>query len=157
MDRSFIASLVPAAVEHRKKYKLFASVTIAQAALESGWGKTVLARKANNLYGIKGIGPAGTIRMDTWEVVDGKDVSVQAGFKVYHCAEECLEDRARILTTLSRYRAVCWAETPEQQCRAILAGGWATDPAYADKLIKIIDQYDLQQYDVRSEPYPELP
>ena len=155
-QQEFIASLVPTAKEHHKKYNLFASVTIAQAALESAWGQSQLSKKAYNLFGIKGTGPAGFVEMETLEVVKGQNVIVKARFRKYHDYAECLEDRAQILTSLSRYRDVLDAGTAEEQCKALKDGGWATDPAYATKLIQIMNQHGLKKYDVRPGPFRDV-
>lgn len=68
----FISKVAPAAVEDMRKHRVPASLTIAQAILESGWGTSELATKANNLFGIKGTGPAGTYRKVSPEYVDNK-------------------------------------------------------------------------------------
>lgn len=156
-QQAFIQALLPAAQDGQRKHGLFASVTIAQAALESGWGQSGLSKQACNLFGIKGTGPAGSVAMPTWEVINGKRVDTTANFRKYHNYAECLADRAEILTSLSRYRDVLDAGNPEEQCKALKAGGWATDPDYATKLINIIDQYNLRQYDVQPGPFPDVP
>ena len=155
--QEFIAHLAPVVQEEQRKHGLFASVTLAQAALESVWGQSKLAREAHNLFGIKGTGPAGYVEMPTWEVVNGQRVQTTARFRRYHSRAECLEDRSRILTTLSRYRDVREAGTPELQARALQECGWATDPQYAAKIIQIIDQHGLRQYDVPPGPFRDVP
>lgn len=156
-QRDFIDSIAEAARAEQRKHGLFASVTIAQAALESAWGQSKLAREAHNLFGIKGTGPAGYVEMSTWEVVNGQRIQTTARFRRYHSRAECLEDRSRILTTLSRYRDVREAGTPELQARALQECGWATDPKYAEKLINVIMQYGLELYDVPPGPFPDVP
>src|SRR5690606_272983 len=156
-QRDFIESIAEAARAEQRKHRLFASVTIAQAALESAWGQSKLARGANNLFGIKGTGPAGNVEMPTWEVVNGQRVETTARFRRYHSRAECIEDRSRILTTLSRYRDVLEAGTWREQAKALQACGWATDPGYADKLVGIITQWRLEQYDLPPGPFPDVP
>lgn len=63
----FIARLAPVAVQDMRKYGVPASLTLAQAILESNWGTSGLTQKANNLFGIKGTGPAGSVTMQTTE------------------------------------------------------------------------------------------
>lgn len=152
----FIQSLIYAAQEEQRKHNLFASVTIAQAALESAWGKSTLSRQAHNLFGIKGTGPAGYVEMPTWEVVNGERVETTAKFRRYHNRAESIIDRSQILTTLPRYKPVLEAKTPEEQARALQQCGWATDPAYAAKLISIISGYQLDYYDLLG-PFPDVP
>lgn len=155
--RVFIESIAEAARAEQRKHRLFASVTIAQAALESAWGQSKLAREAHNLFGIKGVGPAGYVEMPTWEVVNGQRVQTTARFRRYNSRAECIEDRSRILTTLSRYRDVLEAGTPELQSRALQECGWATDPQYGAKLLAIILQHHLTQYDLSPGPFPDVP
>ncbi len=72
----FIAKIAPFAVEDMRRSKVPASFTISQAALESGWGNSGLTVKANNLFGIKGSGPAGSITVQTTEYVNGRAIKV---------------------------------------------------------------------------------
>ena len=79
----FIALVVEGAQEFQVKTGVFASVTIAQAALETGWGQFIPVDKytgklSYNLFGVKGVGPAGSVTCQTWEVIDGKKVVVDA-------------------------------------------------------------------------------
>lgn len=152
--QEFIRRLAPLAQEEQRKHRLRASVTIAQAALESRWGSSKLAVEANNLFGIKGEGPAGYIELPTTELVEGRWVRTTARFRKYRDWRECLEDRSRILTTLDRYAEVTRAATPEAQAWAIQRGGWATDPAYAEKIITIIRQFGLELCDG---PFTDVP
>nr|PZN44109.1 MAG: hypothetical protein DIU70_02940 [Bacillota bacterium] len=118
-------------------------VQAAQWALESGWGGKFPAdvetgRQSYNLFGIKGQGPAGSVRAWTWEYVNGKKVQVLAEFRAYHSVTEAIEDHARLLNG-ERYAAArqcgsdlrCWVDRIHQ-------AGYATDPEYANKLWSII-------------------
>src|SRR5690606_1028210 len=127
------------------------------AALESAWGKSTLAVQAHNLFGIKGSGPAGFIELPTWEVVNGKRVEIRAKFRRYNNVAECLADRSAILTSLSRYKPVLAARTRHEQARALQDCGWATDPTYAGKLMGIVLQYRLEQYDLPPGPFEDVP
>lgn len=128
---------------------LFPSVIIAQAALESNWGKSTLAAKYNNLFGVK-VGSSWkgkSVNMNTREVLSGKDVVVSSNFRVYPSVQDSILDRNRLITGLSRYGAALSAATPEDQIRAIQAGGYATSPNYADTIISIINQNSLKDWD----------
>jgi flagellum-specific peptidoglycan hydrolase FlgJ len=83
-EAEFISKISPFAVASMRNSKVAASLTIAQAALESGWGSSGLTVKANNLFGIKGSGPAGSITMLTTEYVNGKAMKIQASFRAYN-------------------------------------------------------------------------
>ena len=125
-----------------------ASVTLAQAILESGWGRSGLTRKAFNFFGIKGTGPAGSLTVRTREVVNGRSIYINAAFKAYHNAAESFVDHGKMLRRLSRY-APCfrYRRDPAQFCRELQKAGYATDPHYASALINIIKQYGLARFD----------
>ncbi|TDP71649.1 flagellar assembly peptidoglycan hydrolase FlgJ [Roseateles toxinivorans] len=123
-----------------------ASFMIAQAAHESGWGKREITHKdgtsANNLFGIKAganwKGPVAEVQ--TTEYIDGKPQKVMAKFRAYASTEEGFRDYANLLTGNERYKnVVANAATPESFARGLQKAGYATDPAYADKLTKVIN------------------
>ncbi|HEX9014938.1 MAG TPA: glucosaminidase domain-containing protein [Chloroflexota bacterium] len=148
----FIAVVGPAARDSQRTTAVPASVTIAQAILESEWGRSTLATKGFNLFGIKaqrGPGPAGVINMNTWEVLSGASTIVNDAFRAYHDISESIEDHGRFLRDNARYSsAFKVADDPREFARRIQSAGYATDPAYASKLIRLMDKYDLYQYDL---------
>lgn len=147
----FIAAVGAAAQRSRKVTGVPASVTVAQAILESDWGRSRLARQGNNLFGIKalnGAGPAGVVNLATWEHVAGKDVVVQAPFKAYYTLDESIDDHGRFFIRNKRYAdALAVANDAQAFARAIQDDGYATDPSYASKLIRLMDRYDLYRFD----------
>jgi len=131
--QEFIALATAAAREG--KYP--AGITVAQAALESAWGQSQLSLKANNYFGIKAHGDAESVELPTTEVVNGKAVKMLARFAAYPSIAACFADRDRIITQLACYQdARANAADPELFARC-LARHWATDPQYAEKLLKI--------------------
>lgn len=138
--RQFIERLAPAAVASMKEFGVPASITIAQAALETGWGASV---KGNNLFGIKG---QGTER-ETREYVDGEWITVVAGFRVYPSWEASVRDHGRFLAERPRYASVIGATDYRAAAQALQQAGYATDPQYAAKLIAIIERWNLSAYD----------
>jgi flagellum-specific peptidoglycan hydrolase FlgJ len=146
----FIEVVGEAAQESQLKTGVPASVTVAQAILESDWAKSGLATKAFNLFGIKSKGrpgPAGEIRMNTWEVFGGKDVVIKDGFRAYHNIYESVEDHGLFLKENARYAPAFKTSDAKEFARRIHAAGYATDPAYSDKLIRLMDKYDLYRFD----------
>ncbi len=130
------------AIEQQKKYKIPASITLAQGLLESGAGKGQLARKSNNHFGIKchdWRGPA----------VYHDDDEAGECFRKYKHAKESYEDHSIFLTGRSRYATLFQLKTTDYKgwARGLQRCGYATDKAYASKLIKIIEDYELHQYD----------
>jgi len=155
----FIAKLAPMAVEARKQGSpLFASVRLAQNILETG-GKIP---SWNNLGGYKvgsGIPNAfwkGRVyNGKTWEVYGGQTVNITAAFRAYDSVYDFYRDQD-LLFAKSRYVRVVAAQNPDDQCRALYACGYATDPAYASKLISLIDANNLRQYDVIQKESDEM-
>ncbi|MDR9852415.1 glycoside hydrolase family 73 protein [Paenibacillus sp. VCA1] len=151
-QENFIAKIAPLAVADQSKTGVPASLTIAQAALESSWGESRLAAQANNLFGIKGEGPAGSIRMQTSEYVRGAWVQIFAYFRMYHNWEESMQDHSRLIVNGPagdrRYRDALNTDG-RSAARAVAKAGYATDPQYADKLVQIMDKYGLYQYDAK--------
>ena len=154
-QREFILSVAPGARESQRKTGVPASVTLAQAILESDWGRSKLTREANNLFGIKaqrGPGTAGIYEINTWEVYGGQSVTVLAAFKAYTTLADSIADHGRWFHDNSRYHgALLVRDDPRAFAYAINAAGYATDPAYAPKLIGLMDRFNLYAYDVDTE------
>jgi hypothetical protein len=150
-ESEFINMVGEAAQRSFKTTGVPASVSVAQAILESDWGRSRLTRQGNNLFGIKSLGSpgtAGSISMATWEHLDGSDVVLQQPFRAYFTLEESVIDHAQFFIRNRRYAdAVAVANDARAFARAIQADGYATDPSYADKLIALMDRYNLYRFD----------
>lgn len=150
-NAEFIARIVPFAIADMQRSHIPASLTIAQAALESGWGNSGLTVKANNLFGIKGSGPAGSIAVRTTEYINGKPVQVTAAFRAYNDWGESVADHSALIIggvswNRNLYSKVIGVDG-QTAAREIAAAGYATDPNYTAKLIQIMDTFNLYQYD----------
>ncbi|EMM6514681.1 MULTISPECIES: flagellar assembly peptidoglycan hydrolase FlgJ [Enterobacter] len=149
----FISRLLRPAQEAAAQSGLHPHLILAQAALESGWGKREIpaadGSPSHNLFGIKATGDwrGKTTEITTTEYINGVKQKVKAAFRVYDSYEHALKDYAALLTKNPRYRGVAQSASPEQGAKALQAGGYATDPAYAKKLITIIQKVkgDIQQ------------
>ena len=152
-NEKFIAAMGAAGRESQAKTGVPASVTVAQGILESDWGKSLLATKGQNYFGIKALtkpGPAGTISMNTWEVLGGRNVTVKDAFRAYNNIYESVEDHGRFLRENARYAAAFdHTNNPDESARAIHRAGYATDPAYTIKLVNIMKKYDLYRFDLK--------
>lgn len=131
---------------------VLASVTVAQAILESGWGQSTLASAPYyNLFGIKqGTGWQGSIvNMNTSEYVNGKWVTVLAPFRSYSSQMASFQDHTNFLLTNSRYAAngVINAKNYVAMASGLQAAGYATAPTYASTLISLVERYNLQSLD----------
>jgi flagellum-specific peptidoglycan hydrolase FlgJ len=146
-QRAFIAGLVPGAVAAQQKYGVPASVTIAQAIDESGWGSSSLAAQYHNLFGIKGAGPAGSVTFPTQEFEGGAWVTIDAQFAAYHNDAESIAGHAQLLATSGYYtKAMADRANPDAFAND-LTGVYATDPGYGANLIALMKTYNLYQYD----------
>jgi len=148
-QRAFIERIGNAAAVDMTKSGVLASLKIAQAILESGWGRSTLATKANALFGIKADSrwSGRVFNIDTQEVFNGVQSTVNANFRAYNSWEESNADHTAFLTASARYAAVIGERDYKAACRAIHAAGYATDPTYPDKLIRIIEQHNLTAFD----------
>ena len=144
----FINNVKNGAIKGSSEHKVMASLTIAQAILESGWGESVLTQKANNLFGIKASGWSGaSYNMNTGEFDNGKwTTEKDCPFRAYSTWEESIKDHTELLCT-KRYEKVREASTYSQACFAVKECGYATDPNYSSLLINIIEQNNLQKFD----------
>ncbi|UIY60088.1 glycoside hydrolase family 73 protein [Burkholderia cepacia] len=142
----FIAAIAPAAQACAKRTGVPASVTVAQAALESSWGRRA---PGMNLFGIKADaswrGPV--TPQVTHEVVNGETVTITARFRAYDTWQGSIDDHAAFLTGNPRYRPAFAFKDGPSFARAIAKAGYATDPLYADKLIAIMSMRGLGALD----------
>lgn len=130
------------AIEQMLKYKIPASITLAQGIFESGAGKSQLATRGNNHFGIKCHGWQGrTVHFD--------DDASQECFRAYNDARESYEDHSRFLVRNKRYsRLFSLAQTDYKGwAHGLKSCGYATNPNYANKLIGLIELYKLYNYD----------
>ena len=145
--QAFISAVAPGAIAAQRKYGVPAAVTIAQAIEESGWGLSSLAVKDNNLFGIKGTGPAGSDELPTQEYLNGQWVSQAAAFRVYHSVAQSIDDHGKLLATSGYYTRAMAARRSPNAFAAALTGVYATDPTYGATLIGLMRQYNLYRYD----------
>lgn len=144
-QQAFINNILPGAQEAQNKYGVLTSLTLAQAILESAWGKSSIG---NNIFGIKATSSWRGAKqlVPTTEYVNGKKVSVEAYFRDYGSIEESITDHAKLLT-MPRYKAVIAAKDYKEACREVQKCGYATDPKYAEKLISLIEANNLNKWD----------
>ena len=145
----FVEKIAPIAQDEQQKYHIFASITIAQAALESNWGQSELATQYYNLFGVKS--DTGGL-MTTKEYVNGQWIVVRARFAIYQSWRESIEQHTALFVDgtswdSSHYQAVLSADNYVEAAQALQQRGYATDPNYAQKLISLIKTYNLDKYD----------
>lgn len=156
--QQFIQELYPEAAEIYNKYGVLPSVTIAQAILESGWGKSELSTKANNLFGIKAdtSWKGKKIKMNTSEYYNQKIVDE---FRVYNSKQDSIKDYGEFLKNNKRYKqsGVFQATHYIDQANAIEKAGYSTvensngQQIYSKLVIDIIQEQNLQLLDFQCE------
>ena len=150
-QKEFIDQLVPKARELKDTHGIRPSVLIAQAILESDWGRSDLALSANNLFGIKAHGDGVDYQTKEYSEKEGWS-EIKASFKEYASFEESMEDYANLLHNgtdwnPTLYHPVLYAADYQEAAQRIAEAGYATDPDYSEKIIAIIQKYELNQYD----------
>lgn len=149
--REFIEAIAPEAQKMQKKYHVYASITMAQAILESDWGTSKLASDYHNLFGIKGTGSNSKV-LNTKEYVNGEWVTIKGRFRVYSSWAASIKDHTQLMLNGTaynneNYKAVVEAKSYQAAAKALQKAGYATDPDYAKKLINVIKTYHLYNYD----------
>lgn len=153
----FFNKLKPYVIEDMKNTGILASLTAAQAYIESGAGGSGLTVKANNLFGIKGSYNGAYITMNTKEYVNGKYIVVKANFRKYPSWKESITDHSGLFLRMNRYKNLRGLKDYKLACKYVQQDGYATSPAYADTLIRCIEQYKLYEWDGETPaPDPEL-
>lgn len=144
-NQRFAEKMFQLATDAAQRWPINPAIVAAQACLESGYGRSILSTKANNLYGIKvgrsWKGPKYPIKTREWSPDQGTYVIV-AEFRLYGSWLECIEDLGKIISSLSWYKdAASNAHDPVKYLEGILPTarepGWATDPHYRAKILTI--------------------
>ncbi|OJF91561.1 glycoside hydrolase family 73 protein [Alkalibacterium sp. 20] len=145
----FIADVASYAAPLKESHGIKPSVAIAQAILESNWGKSSLSQQEHNYFGIKGQSDSG--KYATMEY-DEEWIEIQTSFRSYPSLEASVQDYAELIANgvswnPELYQSVQEAATYKEAAYALYSAGYATDPTYPEKLIEIIELYELDQYD----------
>jgi len=142
----FVSRMLPAAQRASQASGVPAQLIMAQAALESGWGKREIraedGKTSFNVFGIKADkswkGPV--VEATTTEYANGAAQKTQARFRAYGSYEESFADYARFLTSNPRYANVLATPDPAEAAHGLQRAGYATDPNYGGKLVRIMEQ-----------------
>ena len=161
-EDQFLSTIAPLAKKDMKTSRILASVTIAQAILESGWCTSSLGIEAKNLFGMKA-----TLSGNTWasawtgktfekvtmEYLNGKWISMKDTFRAYDNFAQSVADHSAYLRGAKkgdgtlRYKGLVGCKDYKKALHIIKAGGYATAPNYESVLISIIQRYNLTKYD----------
>lgn len=148
----FVATMLPLAKEAAARIGVDPVMLVAQAALETGWGKSIMRQgdgsSSHNLFGIKAMGSwkGAEARAITSEFRDGKMVKETADFRSYDSYADSFHDLVSLLQNNNRYKEVVnSADNPEQFVKELQKAGYATDPDYASKISQIAKQMKSYQ------------
>lgn len=140
--QNYILQYKDMAIQEMLRYNIPASITLAQAIFESGAGQSELARKGNNHFGIK-------CHDWTGRTVYHDDDEQNECFRAYDNAIQSFEDHSKFLASSQRYSSLFKLSRTDYKgwARGLKAAGYATNPTYAERLIELIELYQLYQYD----------
>ena len=147
----FVATMLPMAEQAAKKLGVDPRYLVAQAALETGWGKSIIrgseGGSSHNLFGIKAHGwGGGSTQVTTSEYVQGVKVKEKADFRSYASFEQSFNDYVDFLQSNGRYRQALQATAnPERFVSELQQAGYATDPQYARKISQIAQKVQTYQ------------
>lgn len=166
-EEQVIAKVGPLCTADQEKSGILASISLAQFILESGYGKSELAQKANNCFGMKK-----SLSGNTWggsaldgtsvytketqeQNADGSYTTVTADFRKYACVEDSIADHSAYLLgamngSKLRYDGIAGMADYKAAAQLIKDGGYATSLTYVEKLCSIIERWNLTQYDAAS-------
>lgn len=141
--KNYIVQYKEIAKDNMRNHGIPASITLAQGILESGAGNGKLAKEANNHFGIK------CHTNWTGDTIKHDDDAAQECFRKYRHASESFQDHSLFLTSRSRYNDLFKLKKDDYEgwAKGLRKAGYATDPKYPDKLISLIERYELYQYD----------
>ncbi|AQA18086.1 flagellar rod assembly protein/muramidase FlgJ [Halioglobus japonicus] len=143
---AFVDRITPYARSAARESGIPSELIVAQAILETGWGRRRIERSdgsdGHNIFGIKADPQwrGERVTVETHEYIGGRRAEVNARFRVYQSLQAAFQDYARIMGESDRYERVRAAESLDEAVQALSEAGYATDPAYADKLRALIDQ-----------------
>lgn len=146
-DKEFLDKIKPMVLADAESSGILASLTAAQAFIESNKGNSGLTQSANNLFGMKGTYNGQSVTMKTKEFVNGKYIVVDAAFRKYPSWLESIRDHSGLFNRLSRYKNLRGEKDYKAACRKVQEDGYATSPSYASTLINIIEKYHLNEWD----------
>lgn len=150
---NYIDNYSQIAIDEMNRTGIPASITLAQGMLESNWGRSDLAKDANNHFGIK-CGSKWDGDTFKWEDDDYKSGKlIKSCFRVYNSPEESFMDHSDFLSK-KRYQFLYKYDVTNYKswAKGLSKAGYATDPKYVKKLIMIIEKYGLFEYDLKYNP-----
>ena len=146
-DKSFLQKLKPYVIKDMETTGILASLTAAQAFIESNKGNSGLTQKCNNLFGIKGLYNGQGEEFWTTEYYNGIKTRIKAYFRKYPSWQESIADHSSLFNRLSRYANLRGETDYVKACTYVRLDGYATSPTYTTTLINTIQKYHLDEWD----------
>ena len=143
----FLKIIKPMVIADMKSNKILASLTAAQALIESNKGNSGLTQKANNLFGMKGLYEGHCVTMPTTEYYNGIKTTVDAQFRKYPSWQDSIDDHSGLFWRSVRYTNLRGCTDYRLACINVQKDGYATSPTYSQTLIKTIEKYKLYEWD----------
>ena len=150
----FLQIIKPMVQANAKQSGILASLTAAQALIESNKGNSGLTQKANNLFGMKGSYNGQSIMMPTkeWSKVKGY-YTINAAFRKYPDWSASISDHSALFNSASRYSNLRGCKDYKLACRYVREDGYATSPTYTSTLVGVIEKYKLYEWDNSEKEY----
>ena len=149
-EQTFFQKIKPMVIKDMQENKILASLTAAQAFIESSKGNSGLTRDCNNLFGIKGTynGQSGTYW--TTEYYNGVATRVRAAFRKYPSWQESIGDHSGMFNRMARYKNLRGLTDYQKACVNVKQDGYATSPTYTNTLFTTINRYQLYSWDAEA-------
>lgn len=150
----FLQIIKPIVQTNAKQSGILASLTAAQALIESNKGNSGLTQKANNLFGMKGSYNGQSIMMPTKEWSKAKGYyTINAAFRKYPDWSASISDHSALFNSASRYSNLRGCKDYKLACRYVREDGYATSPTYTSTLAGVIEKYKLYEWDNSEKEY----
>jgi len=148
--QTFLEKIKPLVITDMRETGILASLTAAQAFIESNNGNSGLTQKANNLFGIKGSYDGQSVKMLTTEYYNGVAHRVYADFRKYPNWLDSINDHSALFNRLNRYKNLRGETNYVTACNNVAKDGYATSPTYATTLLNTINKYKLYEWDAEA-------
>lgn len=147
----FLSIIKPMVIKDMQESGILASLTAAQALIESNKGNSGLAVKGNNLFGMKGVYRGQSVTMPTKEWNGTGYITIQAKFRKYPSWQESISDHSDLFNRSARYTNLRGLKDYKLACQYVRQDGYATSPTYTSTLIKTIETYRLWTWDAEAQ------
>lgn len=154
-DKAFLARIKPLVIKDCQNSGILASLTAAQAFIESNKGNSGLTVNANNLFGMKGKYNGAYVVMNTKEFINNQYVTIPAEFRKYPSWKESIADHSALFNRADRYKNLRGCKDYRLACKYVKDDGYATSPTYTQTLISVIEKYKLYEWDENTYTVPD--